>query len=154
MTTEDVGVIHLVRDPRDVLTSRHAGHGSEAYVTIEHWMSSIAAAEYLQPFAKRWLTLRYEDVLQDPTSAQEQILEAFHLSLRPGIGSFSELADNADRLSLSVEMANALNGLRNFDASSIGRWKNNPRDTARIQEVMASSAAPALSRFMHAHGYI
>src|SRR5688572_8754060 len=39
--SEKMGLILLVRDPRDVLCSRHAGvSGDQAYVTPEHWYSS------------------------------------------------------------------------------------------------------------------
>ena len=43
-----MGLILFVRDPRDVLCSRHSGASpDQAYVTPEHWHASIRAGEAL-----------------------------------------------------------------------------------------------------------
>jgi hypothetical protein len=83
---ENVGLIHLIRDPRDVMLSRHAGSKSSAsgdpFVSAELWYDSIRAADRIFDSLAgytRKLTLRYEDLVTAPEDAEQAIATSFGL---------------------------------------------------------------------------
>jgi len=158
---ENIGLIHLVRDPRDVILSRHAGSKSEAagsaYVTDEHWYDSIAAADRLfEGLAdhRRKLTLRYEDLVLDPLRAERQIADAFGLERNPKALPIDRVKDNFERLNIRFgrEGIQALNGLRNMDSRSIARWRQNPTTTPF--ETGNSKIRARFEVFCAEHGYV
>jgi hypothetical protein len=155
-TAERVGIIHLVRDPRDVLLSRHASADRERYVTPAHWRASIEAAEWLHARVSPpcvWLTLRYEDLILDPRGVERALGEAFGLRLRPG-AKIDRVKDSlaSAGVALAGYMATNMQGVRNADTRSIGKWRasaDNPE-----AELLADPATAALYRaFIARHGY-
>jgi hypothetical protein len=124
---EDIGLIHLIRDPRDVMLSHYPGR-SEPYVSVEHWYESILAGDRIfhelgdHP---RKLTLRYEDLVLDSERTAQRISAVFGLQKNPGAFPISQVKDNFEHLHIrfaSFALRN-LNGLRNMDSNSIGRWR-------------------------------
>ena len=155
---ERIGVIYIVRDPRDVLTSRHARDPSRRfYVEPERWQASVRAGDDL--FARldsypHKLTLKYEDVVTDPATAETALASTFGLSLRPGIASIGRLKDNLEKLEASTRMAAFMQNIRNFDPTTIGRWKRNPEQVAYLEKLLTDSPiAEELDRFMERYGY-
>jgi len=70
-------VIALVRDPRSVITRKDTSAGAQEYsVGFERWQQSMEAIEQLSPKV-RWLQVRYETLLADPASVQEQLEARF-----------------------------------------------------------------------------
>jgi len=152
----DVGVIHIVRDPRDVLLSQHGDGKLERYVTPEHWRLSIEAAEQAERALERrvpWLTLRYEDVVTKPREAEAALTQRFGLTLRRG-ARLDRVADNLELSGLKLHgyMDLALRGLRNADPTSIGKWKRAP-ENPEVQLLADPAAAPVYRAFMKRHGY-
>jgi hypothetical protein len=124
-----LGLIMMVRDPRDVLCSRHARNGqAEAYVSEDHWLRSIEAGDKLFEAASnqtKKLTIRYEDFVQHPIDTQLRLQEAFQLSMRPGVESIADIKDNLSvyPYPLAQETVVAMHGMRNLSPSSVGRWR-------------------------------
>ncbi|MCO8122492.1 sulfotransferase [Stieleria sp. TO1_6] len=120
------GVIYMVRDPADVLTSRHRGDSStQYYLSPDRWVESVRGGEHLVsqldgrvPF----LTIRYEDLVTDPEATRQQIESCFDMQLRSEVTSWSDLGENVDAGALG-DLATALHSIRSFDADSIGKWK-------------------------------
>jgi hypothetical protein len=136
---ENVGLIHLIRDPRDVMLSRHAGSKSSAsgdpFVSAELWYDSIRAADRIFDSLAgytRKLTLRYEDLVTAPEDAEQAIANSFGLLRHPKALPINRVKDNFERLRVrySVDEITALNGLRNMDSNSIGRWRNSSTVTS------------------------
>lgn len=158
--TENIGLIYMVRDPRDVMISRHAvsKHGSpeEAYVTPQHWYESIMAGEHifhaLADYPRK-LLLRYEDLVREPVKAEQRMVDCFALTQNPGAFPIDRVKDNYERLKIAFgsDQIMALNGLRNMSASSIGRWRAHP------EENPMGTAPPhireKLNAFSAEHGY-
>lgn len=153
---ERVGIIHLVRDPRDVLLSRHATSNRDRYVTPGHWRASIEAARWLEarvhpPCA--WLTLRYEDIVLDPRSVERALAGTFGLRLRPG-AQIDRVKDSLASAGVALEgyMAINMQGVRNADRKSIGKWRASPDNPEA--DLLADPATATLYRnFLAAHGY-
>lgn len=61
----DARFIHMVRDGRAVVTSRHRHHAPQRYwVTPERWIRDVAAGRHAETHPQV-LTVRYEDVVED-----------------------------------------------------------------------------------------
>ena len=142
---ENIGLICMVRDPRDVMISRHAeskfGPPTEAYVTPLRWYESILAGEHifraLSDYPRK-LLLRYEDLVTQPQAAERRMIECFGLAQNPGALPIDRIKDNYERLKIAfgADQIMALNGLRNMSPSSIGRWRSHseedPMDAAPL----------------------
>ncbi len=129
---EDLGLLYLVRDPRDVLLSMHEATGPDSgYVSVERWHESMLAGErLLAGVAGRpgTLVIRYEDLVLDPVTVQRRIGECFGLRLRPGIDSIADL-DRTIAVSgyrLPPNRVRSMHRIRPFDAQSVGKWRRTP----------------------------
>ncbi|NNG17607.1 MAG: hypothetical protein HKM89_14115 [Gemmatimonadales bacterium] len=155
---EGIGVINIVRDPRDVLTSTHAGDTTRRfYVEPERWRASIAAADELFTRLDAYphkLTLRYEDVVTDPAATEQALSATFSLKLRPNIDSIGRLKDNLERLEASTRMAKFMQNIRNFDPATIGRWRTDPEKMAYLDGLFTKSdIREELRQFMERYDY-
>lgn len=126
---ERIGILNIVRDPRDVLTSRHALQREQGpYVTPAYWSQATDAAdaifELLEDYPKK-ITVRYEDVVRNASEVEEAIRRTFRLSLRPNASSIARVKDNIERFGYrpSAELVGAVHEVRNADIASIGRWR-------------------------------
>jgi len=153
---ENIGLIMMVRDPRDVMLSRHVGSKigppEDAYVTPQRWYESILAGQHIfEALADhpRKLVLRYEDLVNAPAEAERRLSECFGLSRNPQALPIDRVKDNYGRLKINfgADQIVALNGLRNMSPSSIGQWGKHAdalptRDApAAIQEKFAAFCA-------------
>jgi len=64
----DALFIHIIRDPRDVLTSRHQNRPGEYWVSRKRWVNDVTKGLAFQDHPRVY-TLRYEDLVQhfEPT---------------------------------------------------------------------------------------
>jgi hypothetical protein len=154
---ENIGLIHLVRDPRDVMLSRHLrDNRDQPYVSIEHWYRSILAADRIFEALKthtRKLTLRYEDVVRDPGGAEQGICAAFGLQRDAKAFSINRVKDNVQHMGIHIDGFKdtpALNGLRNMDERSIGRWRDSGAPSI---ETMDPAVRSRYIAFCEEHGY-
>lgn len=90
-------VIHLVRDPRDVLLSRTRA----AWAASRPWWSHVfACREQLRRgrergrrlFGEAWLEVRYEELVVDPESSLRSICAHIEVDYDPAMLAFSESA--------------------------------------------------------------
>ena len=150
-------VLHVVRDPRDVLTSRKGDR--DLYVELERWQDSAAAsARILEALRAAGytavLTVRYEDVVSEPERTALALMSQTGLRLRPGIASWATLAGNLQATGQSANRAKAMHAVRNFDPASVGRWRRDPTQVAFVRYVLDESPArDDVRRFMAAYGY-
>lgn len=152
---ENVGLINLIRDPKDVLVSRYVG-SDRPYVSPEHWYESIAAAERVfsevPPHLDR-LTVRYEDFVSQPQPTASAIARSFALEHDPAAYSIDRVRDNFERANVQFKEAALRNtkGLRNVDARSIGLWRNEAGDHPWLTSPPHIRAK--LEAFCKEHGY-
>ncbi|HZH50114.1 MAG TPA: sulfotransferase [Nitrospira sp.] len=155
---ENIGIINLVRDPRDVMLSRHAGAARPdlPYISQKRWYDSILATDKVFDSLKdhpRKLTLRYEDLILKPLESQSQIEAAFGVLPNPNALPIDKVKDNFERLRLQYDARElpALNGLRNMDAETVLHWRKS--GDAPSFETMTPDMLDRLKRFCEEHGY-
>lgn len=147
---ENIGLINMVRDPRDVLLSRHPNFERARFVSVDFWRESIEGSEWLRERLEshgRFVTVRYEDVVNNPRAVERALGNAFGLRLRPN-ASIDKVQDSlsSSGAALDPSMAKAMHGVRNADAKSIGKWRtaeDKPED-----ELLADRAAAPLFKDM------
>lgn len=134
--------LHLVRDGRDVITSRHRNAPERAWVTPERWIDDAAAGRAIEDHPQV-LTVRYEDVVRslEPTLRR--------------ICGFLELEFHRDLLDYPAASPLPRDEiwqprLRAISAASIGRWRA-PEHDAVVGRLLAD---PSGSDLLHHYGYV
>ena len=121
-------VICMMRDPRDVVVSRHGRRPSHYWTPLRIWKRRAQATDKLMG-RTRFLMIRYEDFVREPDATQMLIQR--HMPFLAPKQRFSEYHAVADP---SPESLRALNGVRAIDAASIGRWRDHlPRLAGQLQ---------------------
>ena len=124
----DLWIICLVRDPRDIVVSRHKKQ-PDAY-----WSNFGKVFDHMRYFEtakrhERFIVVRYEDLVKDPNAVQADLMKAIPFLKKRF--DFSEFPKIASPTKGAVE---ALGGVRKISTSSIGRWENElPRLKAQIE---------------------
>lgn len=122
-------VIAIVRDPRDAVVSRHARLPHLYYTPLRLWKAHIAYMRRLRGH-KRFVLIRYEDLVHDPDAVQDFIAE--RLPFLRKTGSFSRFHEVAEP---SKKSLTALGGLRAINNSSIGTWREHlPRLAGQLAQ--------------------
>ena len=125
---DDFWVIYCLRDPRDVVVSKHKIAGDSYYSNLRLWREQHAYAESMKNHP-RFIQVKYEDLVSDPDRVQSS-LEAAIPWLRCA-HPFSEYHLHA---TLSKQSERAMHGLRSINTESIGRWRTNlPRVVGQIE---------------------
>lgn len=153
----DIFVINLLRDPRDVLTSKHPLDKRRFYVEPSLWVDEMDATDRLMAglaahAAK--LTVRYEDIVLTPDAVQAKFCHALGLTLRRGIESWKSLRTNVNAIGNMTHMIPYMHELRDFDPDSIGKWRKDAEARQRVTELLENPVySGRLRAFMAAHGY-
>ncbi len=124
----DLYVIYVLRDPRDVVVSRHKKAAGQFYTSLKVWKESEKCRSGLLGH-KRFLVVTYEDMVGKPELVQRAI-EGF-LPFLQKKADFSHFHQHAKP---SGSTAAALNGLRPLDVSRVSVWQQYlPRLKAQFQ---------------------
>lgn len=168
---EDIFLIRIIRDPRDVLTSHHKTEARRYYVEPERWLASVGAERYLFEQLHDHpgkLTLRYEDMVCRPEGVELVLRKAIGLRRRQCVDSWAMLKTNVNSLkrpetdlTLAAESSpklgeafDALHNLRDFDPRSVGRWRSQDDSIERVRYLLEDSEIRApLRDFMIQNGY-
>lgn len=102
----DAGVLHMVRDPRDVTASLLAAGETwgehwaprTAYRAACTWSKHVREARRGGKLARRYRELRYEDLLDDPERQLDELLEALSLHSPPGFVGRAVAETRIDRM--------------------------------------------------------
>jgi hypothetical protein len=93
-TLPEASFIHLIRDGRDVALSQvrvHFGPDTMADAASK-WRDEIAKARRVGPRLKRYIELRYEDLVADPEPCLRQVCELIDLEWDAGMLDYRERA--------------------------------------------------------------
>lgn len=129
--------IYVLRDPRDVIVSRHGKDRRLYYANIRLWRELHARARECYDH-ERFLPLRYEDFVTRPDDAQAAIADRFPWLVRRH--PFSRYHEHAV---VSEKSKTAMHGVRPIAPTSVGLWKDNlPRIVG--QQALHGSLTPDL----------
>ena len=122
-------VIFMLRDPRDVVTSRHGTDLARYWVPLRKWKRNLRNARPILDHP-HVIPVRYEDLVTQPDEVQAQIARRLPF-LRP-TGAFTEFHRRADP---SAKAVKALGGVRAISAESIGNWRRHlPRLAGQLSQ--------------------
>jgi hypothetical protein len=123
----DLWIIHMLRDPRDVVVSRHAKEPDRYWANLRLWRQYHRAACKAMGHA-RFVTVRYEDLVTEPEGVQEELMRRMPFLVRRA--AFRDFHETARPSQPTLE---ALGGLRPLETASIGAWRRHkPRLAAQL----------------------
>ena len=125
----DFHVLCLMRDPRDVIVSRHSKDRDRYWTSLRIWKQRLPIVRALSRH-ERFLVVRYEDLVANPDQLERRISERlpFLESVRP-LSAFPAVAKP------SAAALEALGGVRPLDANSIGTWRRHlPRVAGQLAQ--------------------
>jgi len=130
-------VIYLLRDPRDVIVSRHGKDKNLYYSNIRLWREMQAYAQSISNHP-RFLQISYEEFVTNPDAVQVQIAAKF-----PWLQKRFNFSEYHAHAVVSEKSKLAMNDVRPIAPSSVGKWRDN---LARIkgQQLTHGSLTPDL----------
>ena len=130
-------VIYMLRDPRDVIVSRHGKNRDMYYSNIRLWRQMHGYARPLYGH-ERFLEIRYEDFVTDPDATQQRIVDKF-----PWLQKLHDFSAYHEYAQVSEKSATAMHSVRPIAPTSVGVWTQHP---ARIkgQQLLHGSLTPEL----------
>ncbi len=124
----DFHVIYLLRDPRDIVTSKHGKAPDRYWAGLRYWNTYTIEGRRLASHP-RFTTLRYEDFTANPDVAQAQLAEAL-----PFLRVVALFSQYHTIVSPSDDALNALGKVRPIAPVSVGKWREHlPRVKGQIQ---------------------
>ncbi len=132
-----VKFIHIIRDGRDVMTSRHPKAPEKFWVEPERWIKDMRiASKFLQH--PSIYTVKYEDLILDfkftVTKLMDFVGEEFHDNLYEW-----------DKHTTIKRSQGWFTSVKKIHNKSIGRWKN-PKFKARIDYIMKNQEVQNILR--------
>lgn len=115
---EHLHVICMIRDPRDIVTSKHKKEPDRYWASLKFWKL------YKRPLPKlkkhpRFIPIRYENFVSNPDDVQHSISK--QIPYLKKVALFSQYHKKAE---VSNPSKQALSGVRPIKPTSVGRWKN------------------------------
>jgi hypothetical protein len=125
--TSELHVIFMLRDPRDVIVSRHNRNPDRYWAGLKFWKAYTQAARPLLEHP-RFITLRYEDLVSDPDATQRALAKRLpFLEHRAAFSAFHQIAKP------SSDSVTALGGVRQISNERVTNWRNHlPRVAGQI----------------------
>ena len=135
-------LIHIVRDGRDVVLSRHPRSPEEFWVSPERWTADVRAGLQFQSHPQV-LTLHYEDLVTDLRNSCQTLCRFLHLE-------YDDRLERYPQFARMVESDAWFGSARPVDVSSIGSWKRRENAT-RVQQLLdCPDALPLLKELGYA----
>ena len=134
---QNVKLIHLIRDGRDVMLSKHPKDPNKYWVSPKRWVNDVRAGlEYKDH--PNVLTIKYEDLILTYQKTIEEITDFCNLELSDKILNWHQHTE--------VRKNEAWNSkVKKIHSNSVGKYKRSD-DKKRIQEIMSNSEVVKLLR--------
>lgn len=142
---EGLGIIFMMRDPRDVLISKHFEKPHRYWTSTARWIRTATVALEYQDHPNV-LLIKYEDLISNPNMVQNAIAERFHLEETRRFEHCYKSFDSSDEYN-----AKTMNGIRPLDKSRIGSWKDGYVNEKFVNRLMKNNE---MTDLMKHFGYI
>lgn len=133
-------VIYLLRDPRDVIVSRHLKNKNMYYSNIRLWRELHDAARQMYGHP-RFLEVKYEDFVRNPNEVQDKIAAKF-----PWLQKRHDFSEYHEHAEVSSKSQKAMHGVRPIAPTSIGSWKQHV-GRVKAQQMIHGSLSPILIEY-------
>lgn len=122
-------VVCMMRDPRDVIVSKHQKRPGEYFTSLGRWKyRSTFIEKYIDH--ERFILVKYEDFIRAPDAAQNHLMSRIKYLKKTRL--FSEFHHNSEISEKSVE---ALGGVRPIKRDNTSKWKEHlPRLVDQINK--------------------
>jgi len=132
---DDILLIHIIRDGRDVMLSRHPVDPNQYWISPERWINDVKAGLKYKDHPKM-LTIKYEDLI---LNYRDKILEICNFISEE---CTDEMYNWFKHTNITRNKAwNA--SVQQLHYKSIGKWKNKENEQ-RVEEIMSNGAVVAL----------
>lgn len=119
--------ICMIRDPRDVVVSKHASDPEKYWVNLDFFQERFQALNSLLA-SDRFIPIKYEELVENPNSIQQQLIEAI-----PFLQKTADFSDFHKIATPTEKAVTALNGVRKISTTRVGNWKSHlPRIKAQL----------------------
>lgn len=132
---DDVRIIHVVRDGRDVITSRHPNKPGEFYYPVAKWVRAVRNGLSVED-DPRVLRIRYEDLVDDFDTTVREVCDFIDEPCR------TEVLDWHEHTTVRKHTAWTGN-VKPLHSKSLRRWESAEYGD-RVAELMADPDAVAL----------
>lgn len=136
--------INIVRDGRDVVTSRHPENPGDYWVPIKRWVRDVKFGLKAQNKGLA-LTIKYEDLVAEPLRVIRTICEYLDEPFYPAMMEYEK--NDTPLTTITKHAWNAV--ARPINAASVRKWER-PEHRARIEEFYNNAEAVSL---LHQLGY-
>ena len=143
----DVWLLHIMRDPRDVVTS-HYGGARRFHTEFSRWERDVEAGLHAEATHTRSLRVMFQDLVLRPRKVEQEIGSLTSMSI--GM-SFADVAPRLDDGQIGPKERLALNGVRELDVGSVARWRRSPENVDRVRQQVIRF--PALPEALIRHGF-
>lgn len=132
---ERLRFIHIVRDGRDVITSRHPNDPDRPWIGPERWVEDVSAGLEFEAHSEVH-TIRYEDLVHDTAAAIGGICDFLDEPRAIEVGNWTAHA--------TIQRPHTLfHPIQDVHPDSIGRWRQ-PEFAERTSEFNATPGAVEL----------
>lgn len=135
-------IICLLRDPRDVIISKHYKNKADYLINYPTWKEAIEAYESFDYDNK--LLVHYEDLIRNPDLVQKQIAETENLDIKY---NFKEFHHHVVQKHQDIK---SLGGIRPIDPKNSGKYTQ-PEHFDRIKDQLQQF--PDMSEYLIKYGY-
>lgn len=133
---EKVKLIHMLRDGRDVVTSKHPRHTPDQYwVSVRRWISDVKQGLAFAGHPNVY-TLKYESLVQNYESEIQNLIHFLNEDMT------TEISDWFHHTAVKKSKHWA-NPVQNIHSNAIGKWQK-PEHRRRYEEFMANDEAVEL----------
>lgn len=143
---QDIWIIDIVRDPRDVVTSKLDGWPGY-YCDFSRWARDVQVTTFLRGRHLKLLHLRFEQLLARSDDLQQQLAEILDLRV---LAPFSSFPDSIPS-DVSPQALAALGGLRPLALDRVGRWRRDRASRLRVAEQLKTYGS--MEPLLRATGY-
>ncbi|MHA1384508.1 MAG: sulfotransferase family protein [Candidatus Helarchaeota archaeon] len=121
----DAIIIHIIRDPRDVILSRMktwwgVRRNLIAHIGITREMLKLASEQGRKLFNKNYYELRYEDLLKNPEDKLQDICNLLEINYEPNMLNFQK---SASEIIQKDELSFKARNLESLIRNNTNKWK-------------------------------